>query len=120
MAVVGNVSGNDHNPGVHYCFNLLLSFGDTYQSSIFSRTIANRAIGGVYVLIILFCVYIVHTRAVVGNMRGCWRDRLHVTVLPTSTIAVTLKSSWKRKSYGRTATNISLPYCSVTWTIFQQ
>lgn len=45
-------------------------FGDTYQSSIFSRTIANRAIGGVYVLIILFCVYIVHTRVVVGNMRG--------------------------------------------------
>lgn len=45
-------------------------FGDTFQNSIFPRTMANRAIGGVYVLIILFCAYVVHTRLVVGKMKG--------------------------------------------------
>lgn len=45
-------------------------FGDTYQSSIFSRTMANRALGGLYILIILFCAYVVHTRIVVRKMKG--------------------------------------------------
>ena len=52
-------------------------FGDTYQSSIFSRTMANRAVVGVYILIILFCVYIVHTRIVVGKMK--WQMKAQAT-----------------------------------------
>ena len=52
-------------------------FGDTYQSSIFTRTMANRAVAGVYILIILFCVYIVHTRIVVGKMK--WQLKAQAT-----------------------------------------
>ena len=44
-------------------------FGDTYQSSLFSRSIANRALVGVYLLILLFCAYVIHTRVIFGKMR---------------------------------------------------
>jgi len=43
--------------------------GDAYQNFNLVRTMANRALGGLCVLIFLFCAYVVNTRRILGKMR---------------------------------------------------
>lgn len=44
--------------------------GETYFNFSLLRTMANRALGGLLILVILFCVYVINTRRILGQMRA--------------------------------------------------
>jgi hypothetical protein len=55
--------------GIITVVTYLFILGETYSQTGPARSIAFRALGGLFILITLFCVYVLHTRITFGKLR---------------------------------------------------